>query len=99
MSELYPIIQKEELPYLTFSNEEVLKGASEIKDRADKLLSAVKQGRLFYKKANLTIGTIDGLKTVHANIWEATDHNVVLMGGITIPVCCIHEVSISAANK
>ena len=98
MSELYPIIAKEELSHVIFSTEEVLKGPAEIKDRADKLVSAVQQGRFFYKKANLTIGTIDGLKTVHANIWEATDHNVVLMGGITIPVCCIHDVRVSSAN-
>lgn len=98
MSEVYPIIPKEELPHVIFLKKEVLESPEKIKVRAEKLNKAVLQGRFFYQKTDLVIGTRDGLIMVHANIWEATDYNVVLMGGIAIPVCCIHEVSFSAMN-
>ncbi|MEO6168359.1 MAG: hypothetical protein ABIO46_10405 [Chitinophagales bacterium] len=98
MTEVYPIIPKEELPHIIFLKNEVLACPEKIKDRAEKLTKAVLQGRSFFQKADLVIETEDGLIMVHANIWEATDINVLLMGGIAIPVCCIHEVSLSVMN-
>lgn len=98
MAEIYPLVPKEELLQLIFPKNEVLECPKKIKERAEKLSNAVLQGRFFYKKADLIIETEDGLVMVHANIWEATDVNVLLMGGIAIPVCCIHEVSLSSVN-
>jgi hypothetical protein len=98
MAEVYPLVPKEELLQLIFPKNEVLECPKKIKERAEKLSNAVLQGRFFYKKADLIIETEDGLVMVHANIWEATDVNVLLMGGIAIPVCCIHEVSLSSVN-
>jgi hypothetical protein len=79
MNEFEPLMPKEFLQSIRFSEEEVLGCPERIKDRAEKLIKAVE--------------TLDGLKMVHANIWEATDINVILMDGITIPVHCIREVS------
>lgn len=98
MAEVYPLVPKEDLLYLIFRENEVLECPKKIKERAEKLSNAVMQGRFFYKKTDLVVETQDGLVMVHANIWEATDVNVLLMGGIAIPVCCIHQVSVSPVN-
>ncbi|MBK9732734.1 MAG: hypothetical protein IPO83_15880 [Chitinophagaceae bacterium] len=98
MTEVYPIIAKEELPHVIFLKKEVLESAEKIKARAEILNKAVVQGRNFYRKADLVIATEEGLIMVHANIWEATDINVLLMGGIAIPVCCIREVTFEVLN-
>lgn len=94
MRSLYPLISKEQLTHVIFSHKEVLERDDEIKARAEKLLRAARHGRFFYQKAGLIIETNYGMRTVHVNIWEATDHNVLLSGGISIPVCCIHEVTL-----
>lgn len=98
MAEVYPVIPKEELPHVIFLKKEVLECPEKIKARAEKLNRAVVQGRCFYQKADLLIATEAGLIMVHANIWEATDINVLLMGGIAIPVCCIREVNVERLN-
>lgn len=98
MTEVYPIIPKEELSHVIFLKKEVLACPEKIKARTENLNNAVLRGRSFYQKADIVIATVDGLIMVHANIWEATDFNVLLMGGIAIPVCCIQEVNLGMMN-
>jgi hypothetical protein len=66
--------------------------------RKNKLQKAAKQNKLFYSKAKIVFDTTEGTKEVFANIWEVTDNNVLLKGGINIPVCCIRDVLLENEN-
>ncbi|MCY7408788.1 MAG: hypothetical protein LH473_00815 [Chitinophagales bacterium] len=94
----YPAITKEQIPYQLLIHNEVLTEAEEKQLRKNKLLKAVQQNKLFYSKAKIVFDTAEGTKEVLANIWEVTDNNVMLKGGINIPVCCIRDVFLENNN-
>lgn len=96
MTGVYNIDLDEDLCHFNFLKKEVLACPEKIKARTENLHKAVVHGRCFYQKADLLIATESGMIMVHANIWEATDVNVLLMGGIAIPVCCIQEVTLNS---
>jgi len=85
-------IAKEQIPFELLRHAEVLDTAGAQLVRKHQLQKAVHHNRLFYSKARIVFETIEGRKEVSSNIWEITDNNVMLKGGISIPVCCILEV-------
>ena len=57
------------------------------------LQRATQLSHSFYTKTKIIFETQDGTKEVVTTIWAATDKNIILKGGVTLPVCCIREVA------
>lgn len=85
-------IKKEEIPHLHCNCNEVLNKQEEIKKRIAELKKAANKGQSFYSKTRIVFLTEEGLKEVTTTVFAVTDQNVVLKGGINIPVCCIKQV-------
>jgi len=94
----YPAITRDKIPFEVLKDEEVLTEKEARRSRQTKLLRAAQHNRIFYSKATIVFETWDGPKEVSANIWEVTDKNVLLKGGVNIPVCCIRDVVIESDN-
>ena len=94
----YQAISREKIPFEFLKKDEVLAEAGERKVRREKLQKALQHNRLFYSKATIVFDTMEGTRSVDANIWEVTDNNVLLKGGVTIPVCCIRDVIMESRN-
>ena len=95
----YPAIAKEQIPFCTLCKQEVLESDPDRKRRKDQLQKAVQHNMLFYTKARIVFDTIEETMEVNANIWEVTDNNVILKGGINIPVYCIREVVLESESS
>lgn len=85
-------IAREIIPNLRCINSEVLECAEAYLQRKLSLQRAAQMSHTFYTKAKITFVTEEGIKEVITTIWAATDKNIILKGGISIPVCCIKEV-------
>jgi hypothetical protein len=79
-------IPKERIPELECKHSEVLQDHS--------IERAINLSKNFYVKAQIIFETEDGPKEVISTIWAAGEENIVLKGGISMPICCIHKVSI-----
>jgi hypothetical protein len=88
-------VVKEQIPELNCFKNEVLETDSDIRLRKISIERATQLSKNFYLKALIVFKTQEGLKEVRTTIWAATDKNIVLKGGVTLPVCCIKSVSIS----
>ena len=86
------LITKEQIPFQLLSTEEVLAGSIAQKKRKHQLQKAAQLNRLFFCKVKIVFETSEGRKEVTAHILKVTDGQVILKGGISIPVCCICDV-------
>lgn len=80
------LIEKEEIPYLQFSGEEVLKSEEEKEKRWEDLTTAMQLGNIYKRKVFIYFKDNQGLKKVRTTIWALTEKYVILKGGIVIPV-------------
>ena len=87
-------VNKEEIPHLHCGCKEVLHESLEIKNRIAELQKAATHGQSFYAKTRIVFQTEEGLKEVTTTVFAVTKQNVVLKGGINIPVCCIRDVKV-----
>lgn len=87
-----PLITKEQIPFQVLSTKEVLAGSLAQTKRKHQLHKAAQLNRLFYCKVKIVFETSEGKKEVNAHILKITDGQVILKGGISIPVCCICDV-------
>jgi hypothetical protein len=87
-------IPKERIPELECKHSEVLQDHSALCDRKNSIERAINLSKNFYVKAQIIFETEDGPKVVISTIWAAGEENIVLKGGISMPICCIHKVSI-----
>ncbi len=85
-------ISREIIPNLKCVNSEVLNCPDAFMQRKLSLQRAAQMSHTFYTKAKIVFVTEEGIKEVITTIWAATDNNIILKGGISIPVCCIKEV-------
>lgn len=85
---------KEDLGSITFINSDVLQTAEERKERYSKLQRAMILGNGYKGKVRIIFETTSGSKAVETTIWQATEDNVMLKGGIRIPIKSIREVII-----
>src|SRR5882672_6033850 len=90
----HPLVAKEQIPSQLFKGEDVLKNNEEKKDRLSKLQHAFQSNRRSYSKAKIVFDTITETLVVIDHVWELTDKNVLLKGGITLPISSIREVII-----
>ncbi|WP_118952923.1 hypothetical protein [Taibaiella helva] len=53
---------------------------------------AERLGNEFKGKATITFSTTQGARTVQTTVWSLTENDIVLKGGITVPLNSITEV-------
>jgi mRNA-degrading endonuclease HigB of HigAB toxin-antitoxin module len=90
----YPLVAKERIPSQLFKEEDVIQNHEERNERLSKLKHAFQSNRRSYSKARIVFDTTGETLTVIDNVWEITDKNVLLKGGITLPISSIREVTI-----
>jgi uncharacterized protein (UPF0248 family) len=88
------LVQKEEIAYFLFPKDEVLKKSEEIKTRRADLERATTLGNVERGKIKIIFEDNQGLKKVETTIWATTEKNIILKGGVFIPIHRIHQISI-----
>lgn len=86
------IIEKESIKGLQFKSVEVLPDVNAQKARANELYRGMLLGNAHKSKVKIIFESIAGMNMVNTTIWATTDKNVVLKGGLLIPICAIIEV-------
>lgn len=87
-------IQKELIPALDFLNGEVLNSTEEIRQRQLDLEKAMILGNAYRRKVKIFFETSEGMCQVETTIWASTEKNIILKGGVVIPIHCIRRVSV-----
>ena len=88
------MVQKEEISKLLFPKQEVLKSKEEIKVRRNELERATTLGNAERGKIKIIFEDSEGVKKVETTIWATTEQNIVLKGGVFIPIHRIHQINI-----
>lgn len=86
------VIEKENIKGLQFKGAEVLSDVNAQKVRASELHRGMLLGNAYKSKVKIIFESIAGMNMVNTTIWATTDKNVVLKGGLLIPICSIIEV-------
>jgi len=90
--EVTSTIPKESVPTYKFVPHEVLTSQQEIARREQSLHVATMLGNTFHNKVKIEFETTDGARQVETTIWATTDKNIMLKGGVNIPISCIREI-------
>lgn len=86
-------VQKEQVPGIIPLNlADVLVTEVDKKHRSRMLYLAMILGNGYKSKVQITFETLDGPRRVETTVWATTERNVMLKGGITIPVNSIYKV-------
>ncbi len=86
-------VSKEQVPgIITLNPADVLTADVDKKHRNRMLYLAMILGNGYKSKVQITFETIDGPRRVETTVWATTERNVMLKGGITIPVNSIYLV-------
>ena len=88
------LVEKEEIPDLSFPKSEILHSHEKIAERRHKLEKAMKLGNNHKHKVRIIFEDNEGLKEVDTTIWSAMEKNVSLKAGTHIPVHRIHDIII-----
>ncbi|MEI7508748.1 MAG: hypothetical protein WCJ62_04710 [Flavobacterium sp.] len=86
MATHFELIQKEDIPQLTFPKVEVLKNPSEIQQRFNDLNRALSLGNLEHSKIKIYFEDNLSKKVVETTVWGLTDQRVILKQGNVIPI-------------
>ncbi len=87
------VVPKEQIPGLVCLNPtDVLATEQEKKHRNRVLYLAMILGNGYKSKVKITFESIDGPRLVETTVWATTERNVMLKGGVTIPVQSIYSV-------
>jgi hypothetical protein len=86
------VIEKENINNLQFKSSEVLTDKCAQQQRQQDLYRGMVLGNAYKSKVQIVFESLAGLNMVTTTIWATTDKNVVLKGGLLIPICCIMEV-------
>ena len=87
-------VDKEFVGQLKFPDNKVIPDKNHFSELQMNLHRATSLGNLSKHKVEIVFEDIEGIKKVNTTIWAITDHNVLLKGGLTIPVHRIHSVSL-----
>lgn len=85
-------IDKEIIPFLNFSNKDVLTNDYERKMRIIDIANAMLLGNNHKRKVKIFFHDTDGEKLVETTIWMATEDNVVLKSSTMLPVKSIYKI-------
>ncbi|WP_108866597.1 hypothetical protein [Aquimarina aquimarini] len=79
-------IEKEQIQFLHFPHEDVLKNKKDKHDRCRKLKRAMRLGNLEHLKVKITFADDKGLKKVETTVWGITEKSVLLKQSMIIPL-------------
>ncbi|MBE2247626.1 MAG: hypothetical protein IAE67_10240 [Candidatus Competibacteraceae bacterium] len=88
------LIQKENVKLYKFVTGDVLTTAEEKKLRMAQLEKAMLLGNGYKGKVKIIFETQEGAKAVETTVWQTGQENIMLKGGVNIPIRCIREVQI-----
>jgi hypothetical protein len=88
------LIDKTQIPTLSFSETDVLNNLNEIRTRAELLITAMKLGNNYKHKVKLFFKDKFNNKHIETTIWHTDSKYVILKGGITLPVNSIYKVEL-----
>lgn len=80
------VINKEEIKFLQFPKEEVLRSKRERHERCLTLRRAMSLGNLEHEKVGILFIDNEGFKKVETTIWGVTDKSVILKESTIIPL-------------
>lgn len=86
MATHFELIQKEDIPQLTFPKVEVLNDPLEIQQRFNDLNRALSLGNLEHSKIKIYFEDNLSKKVVETTVWGLTDQRVILKQGNVIPI-------------
>ena len=87
------IIEKEQIKFLKFPKEDVLRRVNDKKSRFVELNRALYLGNLEHEKVRITFQDDIGRKRVETTIWGVTDKSVILKRAIIIPLARIISIA------
>lgn len=87
------VVDKEQIQFLKFPNEDVLLKDNEKKNRFLDLQRALYLGNLEREKVRITFKDDAGIKRVETTIWAVTDRSVILKKSTLIPLTRILSVA------
>lgn len=90
------VISKENIPYLNFTNSDVLNTDFEREIRDSNLFKAMIVGNTYKQKVKIFFEASDGVKMVETTVWASTEKEILLKGGINLPIRSIKEITIAA---
>ncbi len=88
-------ISKEQITHSNFPDGEVLANDDLKYQRQERLVKGMVLGNSYKKKIDILFETSKGMSQVKTTIWATTNRAVLLKGGISIPIHCIHDVIIN----
>ncbi|PCH99201.1 MAG: hypothetical protein COB85_00470 [Bacteroidetes bacterium] len=86
------LIEKEEIPTLSFPAQEVLLEETLIAERISKIRQAMRLGNSAKLKVKIVFEDATGMKIVETTIWGVTDQRIILKKSIAIPICRVHDI-------
>lgn len=87
------LIEKENISALHFPSHDVLVDDTAKKLRASSLQRAILLGNNQKRKVKITFEDDINIKKVETTIWAVTEKNILLKGGVFIPISRIHNIS------
>ena len=87
------VVAKESIGTLSFPRLEVLQTEDAIKVRAHALDRAIRLGNNQKRKVKIVFEDSSGTKMTETTIWAVTERNILLKGGIFIPINRIHSIN------
>jgi hypothetical protein len=94
MSYAASLIEKEQIANFKFPKHEVLHSKDEIIQRRRDVERAMVLGNTEHGKMRITFETTEGIKAVETTVWAASDTEISLKGGVSIPMNAILKLSI-----
>lgn len=80
------VVEKEQIKFLKFPKEDVLKAVSDKQNRIVDVSRALYLGNLEHEKVRIVFQDDTGLKRVETTIWGVTDRSVILKKSTIIPL-------------
>lgn len=94
MNSTVELVPKEAISRYKFVINDVLQNPEERKLRQAQLEKAMILGNGYKGKVRIIFETQEGTKAVETTVWQTGQDNIMLKGGINIPIRCIREVQI-----
>lgn len=87
-----PAIPKEAIPTLHFDDHDALQTKADRRARERMLYFAMILGNNYKCKVRITFESLEGLREVETTVWMSGEDNVMLKGGVMLPVSAIKSV-------
>ena len=88
------LVEKEFIPSIHFNANKPNPDQEKRTLFEQQIFRAMVMGNTYRKKSVITFQSTEGLKQVHTTVWAFTQRNLVLKGGIMVPLDSIEKIEI-----